>query len=280
MMNKPPPIGPPPSRPNPRPPKRSRNRIPVIVGAGVIIAIVAGVMWLSGGNNDQSPPPPHLDDTTSVTATTTAPSEPSATEPAISTPDEPTITVPGTTTNGPTKSPTSTPSTPATAPAPERSRPEDVAPNGRGKKGVIRAVPDRTKQRVPARPQVDMSQVAWPDAPAVSRNALDVAHAIASSDGRQPKKLAASVSKLVAPNVESRLVDMFGNGAAAPKGVKLQPQLLSANLQSDTQTGARYAIVIIRRTFDGNPTEAIVHLEFAPTQPIVTDFDYEPIVSG
>lgn len=271
-MNTPPPIGPTPERRPTRPTGPPTRRHPPgrLVAAAALgaCALIGAVMWISGGSGDDTKRPAERTDTPAIT---TAPST-DADIPDVSAPtDEPTIVVPD---NPSTTAPTTT-----SAPS-GGGRPDDLAPNGRGKNDPVRNVPDRTKQRVPARPAVDMTQVSWPDRAKVASNALDVAQAIANSDGRAPKKLAASVSALVAPNVRGRLVDMFGNGSAAPEGVRVRGQLLSANLQADPHTGARYAIVIIRRTFGGAPTEAIVQLEFAPAQPIITDFDYEPIVSG
>lgn len=264
-MSLPPSIGTPP--PAPRRPRPSR-RGPVFIGALAILAVSATVMWLSGSSDEPTAEGP------TETSLTRSSSDTTTSAPTISVP-------PASTTTGPSVPAKSTPTVePDPEPAPpKRTRPEDLAPNG-DKKGPPRNLPDRTKERVPVRPRVDTSQVAWADAKVVAGNALDVAHTFAVSDGRAPKRLAASVKDLVAPNVAERMVDLFGNGSPTPKGVSQKGQLLSANLQADPQTGARYAIVIIRRTFDGNPTEATLYLEFAPNRPIVTDFDYQPIISG
>lgn len=208
-MSLPPSIGTPP--PAPRRPRPSR-RGPVFVGALAILAVSATVMWLSGSSDEPTAEGP------TETSLTRSSSDTTTSAPTISVP-------PASTTTGPSVPAKSTPTVePDPEPAPpKRTRPEDLAPNG-DKKGPPRNLPDRTKERVPVRPRVDTSQVAWADAKVVAGNALDVAHTFAVSDGRAPKRLAASVKDLVAPNVAERMVDLFGNGSPTPKGVSQKGQ--------------------------------------------------------
>lgn len=226
--------------PSNRPPTR------VLVAAGLsAVLVVAAIVVMAAG------PGSGANDTAEGPSTTT----PTATTPATQTTTEPTITVP--TTTDPGGGTTTAPTTTAPTPTTPRKRPRVSRP---------------PLKILPVRPV--LGTVSWPDRARVAAVGIAVGNELARLDGR-PKQRRAGLARLkarVAPNLLTRLGQLFGTDPPPAGAPAVTGRITALSLHEDPQTGARYATAPYYRIEDGHRQDGIMILEFAPAQPIVTDY--------